>query len=169
MMKLDKECFSISQSEDHNIGFSLFVTIKKEVFKEDAQKEIIDPKIAEYEFEFLLSNSYPYRPPQLLCHTDFGDRKIILTDNRDLYAEVIGEGGDKLPHTLASVTLLIPDFIIEMYTINTNEHFIGTFHVGTFHNLNNFNNSHDTEALFLAQEQNELEPTRYLTRYVCVT
>jgi hypothetical protein len=77
---------------------------------------------------------------------------VVITDNRDLYNEVIGEGGNKVGHTFASIALLLPEFILEMYSIKDNEEVIGTYHTGAVYNLNNFNVSYDVMAVFLVQE-----------------
>ena len=85
-----------------------------------------------------------------MCHTDFTDEKVVISDNRDLYDEVVGEGGWKLPHTIASVSKLLPEFILEMYTIKSNDDVIGTFQLGTIYNLAHFNVSYEEMAVFLA-------------------
>ena len=149
------------------IGFSIFVTVLKAAFA--GKEDQINPEIMEYEFEFVVSLKYPFKEPMLLCHTEFTDPKVVITDNRDLYSEVIGEGGWRLPHTFATVAQLLPDFILEMYSIKDNKEVIGTFQLGNLYNLNNFNVSYDTMAVFLAQEQSDEDPKKFLTRYVAVT
>ena len=94
LLKLNKDHYQISQSEDPIIGFSVYVTVLKAAFA--GKEDLIDPAIDEYEFEFVCSPKYPFRDPQILCHTDFTDEKVCITDNRDLYNEIIGEGGWKV-------------------------------------------------------------------------
>ena len=60
---------------------------------------------------------------------------LSLNDGRDLFSEVVGEGGWKVGHKLYSLIQLIPEFIAEMYLIENDYYIIGTFHLGQVYNL----------------------------------
>ena len=96
---LNKDLFKIEQSNDAILGFSIHVTIDKSAVQSDLKKEHIE----EYEFEILMSNKYPFREPSVLCHTKFTHPMLCITDHRDLFHEVVGEGGWKVGHKLYSL------------------------------------------------------------------
>lgn len=63
---------------------------------------------------------------------------LALDDGRDLFSEVVGEGGWKVGHKLYSLIQLIPEFIAEMYLVETDYYVIGTFHLGQVYNMRQF-------------------------------
>lgn len=123
---LNKDLFKIEQSNDALTGFSIHVTISKQAILTEMKKAEID----EYEFEIQMSNKYPFRDPAVYCHTKFTHPMICITDQRDLFNEIVGEGGWKVGHKLYSLIQLIPEFIQEMYLIEDDLYTIGTFHLG---------------------------------------
>ena len=60
-------------------------------------------EIEEYEFELQMSNKYPFRDPSVICNTNFTHPMLCITDKRDLFSEVVGEGGWKVGHKLYSL------------------------------------------------------------------
>lgn len=62
---LNKDHFSIEQSNDPIRGFSIHVVIQKVAI----QSSLIRDDILTYTFEIQMSNKYPFRDPQVLCHT----------------------------------------------------------------------------------------------------
>jgi len=97
-----------------------------------------NPEISWYDFELVLSNKYPFRDPMIICHTEFAPSILSLNDGRDLFNEVVGEGGWKVGHKMYSLIQLIPEFIAEMYLIEDDFYIIGTFHLGQVYNLRQF-------------------------------
>ena len=63
---------------------------------------------------------------------------LCISDKRDLFAEVIGEGGWKVGHKLYSMIQLIPEFISEMYLIEDDLYTIGQYHLGQVHDMSLF-------------------------------
>ena len=63
----------------------------------------VNQEIERYDFEIVLSNKYPFRDPLILCHTDFTSEMLSLDDGRDLFSEIVGEGGWKVGHKLYSL------------------------------------------------------------------
>ena len=106
----------------------------------------------EYEFEVLMSNKYPFRDPQVFCNTKFTHPMLCITDRRDIFGEVVGEGGWKVGHKLYSLIQLIPEFIQEMYLIEDDLYQVGTFHLGQVYNLRNFVNEATNMQVFACQE-----------------
>lgn len=64
---------------------------------------MVNDEIENYDFEILMSNKYPFRDPQVLCQTQFTHPMVCITDYRDLFREVVGEGGWKVGHKLYSL------------------------------------------------------------------
>ena len=65
---------------------------------------------------------------------------LTITDGRDLFSEVVGEGGWKVGHKLYSLIQLIPEFIQEMYLVDDDLYTVGTFHLGRVYDLRAFFN-----------------------------
>ena len=104
---LNKDYFKIEQSNDNVTGFTIHVSINKAAIPQD----IVRSEVEEYEFEVLMSNKYPFRDPQVFCNTKFTHPMLCITDRRDIFGEVVGEGGWKVGHKLYSLIQLIPEFI----------------------------------------------------------
>ena len=100
--------------------------------------ELIREDIQSYAFEILMSNKYPFRDPQVLCHTQFTHPMVCITDKRDLFQEVVGEGGWRVGHKLYSLIQLIPEFIQEMYLMEEDLQAVGKFHLGQVYDLTKF-------------------------------
>ena len=64
---------------------------------------LVNKDIEGYDFELLMSNKYPFRDPMVLCHTNFTHPMLTITDRRDLFQHVVGEGGWKVGHKLYSL------------------------------------------------------------------
>lgn len=96
---LNKDHYTIEQSNDNMTGFSIHVSIKREAIPSELKKENIEM----YDFQILMSKKYPFRDPQVLCHTDFTHPMLTITDGRDLFRDVVGEGGWKVGHKLYSL------------------------------------------------------------------
>ena len=122
-----------------------------------------------YDFEIVLSNKYPFRDPLILCHTDFTNGMLSLDDGRDLFSEIVGEGGWKVGHKLYSLIQLIPEFIAEIYLIENDYYTIGTFHLGQVYNLRQFLMPNKKSAIFACQEQVDEEGEEFQIRHLCVT
>jgi len=60
---------------------------------------------------------------------------LKLTDQRDLFHEIVGEGGWKVGHKLYTMIHLIPEFIQEMYLIEDDLYTVGIFHLGQVYSL----------------------------------
>ena len=122
------------------------------IAKAAVPSELVNPEIERYDFEIILSNKYPFRDPQVLCHTEFAHQMLSLNDGRDLFGEVVGEGGWKVGHKLYSLIQLIPEFIADMYLIEDDLHIIGTFHLGQVYNLRQFLMPNKRSAVYACQE-----------------
>jgi len=102
------------------------------------QSSLANKDVKTYEFEILMSNKYPFRDPSVFCHTNFTHPMVCINDNRDLFKEVVGEGGWKVGHKLYSLIQLIPEFIQEMYLMEDDLYTVGTFHLGQVYDLRSF-------------------------------
>ena len=63
---------------------------------------------------------------------------LCITDKRDLFSEVVGEGGWKVGHKLYSLIQIIPEFIQEMYLIEDDLYTVGQYHLGQVMDLSQF-------------------------------
>ena len=75
-----------------------------------------------------------------MCHTQFAKATLSLNDGRDLFKEVVGEGGwsVEIGHKVYSIIKLIPEFIAEMYALETDFHVVGIFHLGQAYDMKQF-------------------------------
>jgi len=55
---------------------------------------------------------------------------VCLIDGRDLFKDVIGEGGLKYAINIYQLIQMLPEFILEMYAIRDDTFTIGKFHLG---------------------------------------
>ena len=162
---LNKNLFKIEQSNDAITGFSIHVTINKDA----VQSELKKPDVPEYEFEVLMSNKYPFREPSVLCHTQFTHPMLCITDKRDLFSEVVGEGGWKVGHKLYSLIQIIPEFIQEMYLIEDDLYTVGQYHLGQVMDLSGFVDDTLNLTIWACQEQIDENGTEFQVRNLAVT
>ena len=142
------------------------------VSKEAVSTQLANSTIEKYEFEVLMSNKYPFRDPQIYCHTKFTHPMVCITDKRDLFREVVGEGGWKVGHKLYSLIQMIPEFIQEMYLMENDLYIVGTFHLGQVYDIRTFVSDgpgqRDTLA-FACQEQIDERGQEFQVRNLVVT
>lgn len=121
-----------------------------------------------------MSNKYPFRNPQVLCHTLFTHPMINISDNRDLFSEVVGEGGWKIGHKLYSLIQLIPEFIREMYMLEDDLYTVGRFHLGCVYDLRNWIEDEavvkkKTSGIYACQEQLDENGNEFQVRSLVLT
>lgn len=99
-----------------------------------------------------MANKYPFRDPQVFCHTEFTHPMLTITDGRDLFNEIVGEGGWKVGHKIYSLIRLIPEFIQEMMLVEDDLYTVGRFHLGQVYDLRNFFEPEKSKQVFACQE-----------------
>jgi ubiquitin-protein ligase len=82
-----------------------------------------------FEFKIRLTVRWPFVDPQIyLCQNNWPRH---LADGRDLFNEVVGQGGWKKNHTISTLVTLMPEFIEEILDMEEDrDHVIGKFHLG---------------------------------------
>lgn len=132
------------------------------------KSELKDPQIDHYLFQIVMSPKYPFRDPTILCLTDFGHPLVCLTDGRDLFHEIVGEGGWQIGHKLYTLVQLLPEFIHEMLLLDDDIHVVGTFHLAQAYDLGVFVNP-GKSAVFMCKEQIDEHGSEFSDRILAVT
>ena len=123
------------------------------ISKNAVQSELINQDIKRYVFEVILSNKYPFRDPAVFCHTKFSHKMLTMTDKRDFFTDIIGNGEWKIGHKIYTLIQMIPEFIQEVYLMEDDElKNLGTFHLGQIYDLTFYVGTDPSMAVFPCQE-----------------